>query len=174
MNNIYLTGIMGCGKSTIGNKAAEILQVKFIDIDQCIEEKQGRSIPEIFAAKGEEGFRRIETACLKKIAEEQSGAIVATGGGIVTVEENIRIMKGSGRILFLKRPLWEIKQSMGTAEGRPVLKGKLDSLDQVYEKRLPLYEGSADMIFDNQGPLDQAIKRILKAFLQEPAGNPTE
>lgn len=164
MNNVYLTGIMGCGKSTIGKELAWRLGREFIDVDEYIEQSQEKSIPRIFEEEGESGFRRIETACLRRIAAEASGAIVATGGGIVTVEENVRLMKESGRIVFLKRPLAEIKHSLKSAAGRPVLQGKLDSLDSVYEKRLPLYEGSADVILENKGPFSQAIEQILAAF----------
>lgn len=174
MNNVYLTGIMGCGKSTLGREAARRLHRKFIDIDQYIEESQGQTIPSIFEKQGETGFRKIETECLKRIAEEISSAIVATGGGIATIPENVRVMKESGKIVFLKKPLEEIKESLGSAEGRPVLQGKLDALDEIYQKRLPAYEGSADLIFDNRGPIEQAIERILAAFSQLLSDNPTE
>lgn len=100
--NIYLTGMMGCGKTTLGALLAEHTGTEFLDMDAQIVKKAGKSIPQIFAESGEDGFREIETRVLSEIAE-RDGLVVACGGGVILLERNVKLMKQSGKIYFIDR-----------------------------------------------------------------------
>ena len=102
--HIFLIGMMGCGKSTIGRRLSALLDAAFIDLDDSIAAHEGRTIPEIFAASGDAGFRVCETAALRRACEAPP-CVVATGGGIVTREENIALMRAHGLVVWLNRPL---------------------------------------------------------------------
>ena len=101
--HLFLIGMMGCGKSTLGALLSRELRAPLLDLDAEIERFEGRSIPAIFADVGDAGFRIAETAALRR-ACGGSPCIVATGGGIVTREENILLMRESGLVVFLCRP----------------------------------------------------------------------
>ena len=101
---ILLIGMMGCGKSTIGRLLAGRMGLPLIDLDEEIARAAGRSIPEIFAEEGDAGFRLHETAALGR-ALNAGEAVIATGGGIVTREKNIRMMREKGVVVWLCRPL---------------------------------------------------------------------
>mgnify|MGYP002539540669 CR=1 FL=1 len=103
---ILLIGMMGCGKSTIGRLLAGRMGLPLIDLDEEIARAAGKSIPEIFAEEGDAGFRLHETAALGR-ALDAGEAVIATGGGIVTREENIRMMREKGFVVWLCRPLEE-------------------------------------------------------------------
>ena len=95
--HIFLIGMMGCGKSTIGKLLSRQLSCSFVDLDEEIVRYEGRSIPEIFADAGDAGFRLCETSALQCVIDE-APCVVATGGGIVTREENIQLMRETGQI----------------------------------------------------------------------------
>ncbi len=155
MENLILVGMPGCGKSTVGKALAERLGREFRDADQMIAERAGRSIPEIFAAEGEHGFRARETEILGELGK-QSGLVVATGGGCVTREENYPLLHQNGTIYFLERDLSKLPK-----EGRPL--SQKNSLEAMYEARLPLYRRFADRTVDNnrESP-DYAVEAILR------------
>ena len=151
--NIILIGMPGCGKSTLGRKLAEALNRPFVDTDSLIEEAAGRPIPEIFATDGEEVFRAYETDAVKR-AGMMSGAVIATGGGVVTRERNYAPLSQNGSIVFIKRDLSKLP-----TKGRPL--SQANPLEVMYARRLPLYRRFADMEISNNGPLDQTVARIL-------------
>ena len=151
--NIILIGMPGCGKSTLGRKLAEALNRPFVDTDALIEEAAGRPIPEIFATDGEEVFRAYETDAVRR-AGMMSGAVIATGGGVVTRERNYAPLSQNGSIVFIKRDLSKLP-----TKGRPL--SQANPLEVMYARRLPLYRRFADMEISNNGPLDQTVARIL-------------
>ena len=151
--NIILIGMPGCGKSTLGRKLAEALNRPFVDTDALIEEAAGRPIPEIFATDGEEVFRAYETDAVKR-AGMMSGAVIATGGGVVTRERNYAPLSQNGSIVFIKRDLSKLP-----TKGRPL--SQANPPEEMYARRLPLYRKFADMEISNNGPLDQTVARIL-------------
>ena len=151
--NIILIGMPGCGKSTLGRKLAEALNRPCVDTDALIEEAAGRPIPEIFATDGEEVFRAYETDAVKR-AGMMSGAVIATGGGVVTRERNYAPLSQNGSIVFIKRDLSKLP-----TKGRPL--SQANPLEEMYARRLPLYRRFADMEISNNGPLDQTVARIL-------------
>ena len=156
MENIILVGMPGCGKSTVGMALAQKLGKKFVDADQAIQERAGRSIPEIFAEDGEETFRKLETEALASLGKE-SGLIIATGGGCVTRPENYPLLHQNGRIFLLNRAVSKLPK-----EGRPL--SQKSALSEMYEKRRPMYLQFADTQIDNDGDLDKTLSQILNSL----------
>lgn len=154
MENIVLVGMPGCGKSTVGKLLAAETGKTFIDADSEIERLSGKSIPEIFADSGEEGFRVWETKVLANLGK-QSGLVVATGGGCVTRNENHPILHQNGRIYWLKRDI----DSLPT-NGRPL--SQAGKLQEMYEVRKPLYQLFSDNIVDNNGTVNDTVNAIVE------------
>lgn len=154
MENIVLIGMPGCGKSTVGKLLAEQLGRKFIDADAEIVNLAKMEIPEIFATSGEEGFRRLETQALSHLGQ-QSGLVIATGGGCVTRPENYPLLHQNGTIYWLKRDI-----SALPTEGRPL--SQAGKLEQMYSIRKPLYQQFADETICNDGTPEQTVAAILK------------
>lgn len=165
---ILLIGMMGCGKSTLGRMLAKRLGRAFIDLDGEIERREGRSIPNIFAAEGDAGFRRYETAALLD-ALCADNAVIATGGGIVTREENIAAMRGKGLVVWLCRPLEEIIADV-RQDTRPNLAGnKEERMRTLYAQREALYQKAAHMRFCNSA-LPKKSARMLEEEIQKTFG----
>ena len=149
--NIILVGMPGCGKSTVASMIAKATGRELVDTDALIVTNEGRSIPAIFAAEGEDYFRSCEhrAACE---AGKMSCKVIATGGGIVTREENLNALRQNGKIFFIEREL-----SLLSREGRPLSIGA--DLSLMYERRLPLYRQFADFSVDNSGEIDECADR---------------
>ena len=126
------------------------------DLDALIVERAGCSIPAIFAAEGEEGFRRLEHEILCETAK-QSGLVIAAGGGVVTRPENLDPMRQNSRIVWLRRALEKL-----STEGRPL--SKANPLEELYRRREPLYRAAADLTADNDGTVDETVRRIMEAL----------
>ena len=134
--NITLVGMPGSGKSTVGKLLAERLGRKFVDTDEIIEAENGMSCSELIEKYGEAEFRRRETEAVKK-AGAMTNAVIATGGGVVTIKENTDLLRQNSRIYFLDRDLCELP-----TDGRPL--SNLYGVGALYEKRLPLYRALSD------------------------------
>ena len=161
----YITGFMGCGKSSAAYQLGRITGQIVCEMDKLIEEDAGMTIPEIFEKEGEEGFRKRETACLFEISRDK-GSIVSCGGGIVTRPGNISLMKRSGDIIYLKASAETLCDRLkGEASGRPLLKeGDLkDRVESLMNERSALYESSADLtvLTDRLDPFTVALEIIL-------------
>ena len=156
MENIILIGMPGCGKSTVGALLAKNTGRTFVDADAVIAEKAGRSIPQIFADGGEAAFRKIETEVLSDICKG-SGLVIATGGGCVTRAENYPLLHQNGRIIWLKRDI-----SFLPTDGRPL--SQANKLEEMYQKREPLYSAFADHVVDNNCAAEDAVDKILGGF----------
>ncbi len=154
--NIILIGMPGSGKSTVGKALAEALGRPFVDTDALIVEDAGRAIPEIFSADGEEVFRAMETEAVKA-AGMMSGAVIATGGGVVTRERNYAPLSQNGKIIFIDRDLDKLP-----VKGRPI--SQANPLEELYAKRLPLYKAFADLEADNNGTVEDTVESILMAL----------
>ena len=156
---ILLIGMMGCDKSTLGRMLAKRLGRAFIDLDGEIERREGRSISDIFAAEGDAGFRKYETAALLD-ALCADNAVIATGGGIVTREENIAAMREKGLVVWLCRPLEEIIADV-RQDTRPNLAGnKEERMRTLYAKREALYQKAAHMRFCNSTPPKKSARML--------------
>ena len=154
--NIALIGMPGCGKSTIGRALARAMERPFADSDERVEAVAGRGIPEIFAKEGEEAFRRLETRVLGEEACK-SGMVIATGGGVVTRQENHGLLRQNSLIVYLKRDLAEL-----VTDGRPLSKDT--GIQALAEQRLPLYEAWSDCIVPVGADPEQTASRILEVI----------
>ncbi len=156
MENIILIGMPGSGKTTVGKILAEKTEKAFVDADAYLVEKAGRTIPEIFAADGEAGFRTLESEVLAELGK-QSGLVIATGGGCVTREENYPSLHQNGTIFCLERALDALP-----TDGRPL--SQANSLGEMYRVRKPLYGRFSDHIIDNNGSPEAAAADILQIW----------
>ena len=163
MKNIYLVGMPGCGKSTIGKKISENLGIEFLDLDDYIVSCSKTSIADMFE-EGEAVFRNAETSCLKEVTKNEN-LIVATGGGVVVTPENIEIMKKSGIVIFIDCDV-EVISKNSPLDGRPLLKDKTKIYD-LYNNRIALYKKSAMYEVLNNGTIDETIKNIEKIIKAE-------
>lgn len=146
--HVYIIGMPGSGKSSLGRRVASNLGLPFIDTDQRIEQSVGCSTSDIFAHYGEQAFRNAETNMLIELSREQ-GSIVSTGGGLVLRDVNREIMRNTGVIVLLDRPLEEIMGDI-KLNRRPLLAQKgLDEVERLYHERIDLYRKAADATLDN-------------------------
>ncbi len=160
MNSIVLIGMPGAGKSRLGQAAAELLGMKFIDLD-CVIEKRFGAISDLFA-QGEALFRDRETQALREIAREAQHIVLATGGGIVLKEENVQILKAFGTVVYIRRSIDAITKSI-SQEGRPWLQGNYrEKLEKRYHERRNLYEQAADVILENEDSVEISVGQIIR------------
>jgi shikimate kinase len=142
----------GCGKTTVGQLLSQITGREFVDTDELISQKYGRSPSEIIKSDGEESFRICEHEMITEIGKK-SGIIIATGGGAVTREENKRPLKQNGKIVFIDRVLSDL-----ATFDRPLSK----NLESLYEKRLPLYRDFCDFEAENNSTPENCAKFIIE------------
>lgn len=138
--NIVLIGMPGCGKSTVGKQLQHLLDREFFDSDVEIVASAGTDIPSIFREQGEEEFRRLESAIIRRLADNTS-CIIATGGGAVLKAENISALRKNGTLVFLDRPL----SNLLPTDDRP-LSSNQEMLEKRYYERMPIYRACADMV----------------------------
>lgn len=145
--NIMLIGFMGAGKTTVSKQLSKDLNIVEVDMDAYIVEHEGKSIADIFSEIGEEGFRKIETECLKEIQRE-TGRIVSCGGGAVLKDENVDCMKQNGVIVLLTATPETIYNRVKDNNDRPILNGNMNIpyIEQLMNKRKDRYLEVADII----------------------------
>lgn len=134
---IFLIGLPGCGKSTIGEMLARSLQCDFVDIDTEIEKTSGQLIKEIFVAKGESGFRALESQCLQNLIDSKKYLVISTGGGIVTQEINRKILSNQKLVVYLKADVNIIYKRIKYNNSRPLLQGDnpLEKIKKLADER---------------------------------------
>ena len=154
--NIILIGMPGCGKSTTAARLHEFTGRPVLDADEQVVRMAGKTIPEIFAESGEEGFRALETRALAELGKA-SGAVIATGGGCVTREENYPLLHQNGTIFWLRRDT-----ALLPREGRPLSENA--DLSVMYARRAPLYRRFADVVIENDRTPDETARSILEAY----------
>lgn len=154
MQNIVIIGMPGSGKTTVSTMLAEKLGRKILDTDTIVSEKAGVTIPEIFAAQGEAGFRRLETEATAEVGK-LSGNIISTGGGVVTVADNYGLLHQNGVIVWIERDTSKLAR-----DGRPI--SLSTDLNELYAARLPLYERFADIKADNNGDINDTVNAIME------------
>ena len=121
--HIFLTGFMGCGKTSNGSKLAKLLKVNFTDLDYYIEQQQKITISSLFENFGETAFRRIEQACLKELIDTKKKSVIALGGGTICFENNLEIIKNAGLLVYIELPAITLQQRLENSKiKRPLLK----------------------------------------------------
>lgn len=154
MQNIVIIGMPGSGKTAVSTMLAERLGRKIFDTDTIVSEKAGMTIPEIFAAQGEAGFRKLETEATAEVGK-LSGNIISTGGGVVTVADNYELLHQNGVIVWIERDTNKLAR-----DGRPI--SLSSDLNELYAARLPLYERFADIKADNNGDINDTVNAIME------------
>ena len=155
---VGLVGANGCGKTTIGRALADRLGKRFVDLDEEIVRAAGRSIPDLFAAEGEDGFRAREAEQTARFARE-GRQVLSCGGGVVKRPENLRALRQNGVVLFIDRPL----DALTVGGGRP-LSTSAEALKTMEAQRRPLYLAAADAVIPNETTVADAVAAALEAL----------
>jgi shikimate kinase len=166
--NIVLIGMRGSGKTTVGKLLAEKLGKKFIEMDELIAQRVGRGIPEIVAQYGWGKFREAETEITREVAELDN-VVNATGGGVVTREENVRELKRKGKLVWLKADMGTLLRRIGDNQSRPSLTGKppQEDLAVVLAERAPIYQRCADVIIDTEDKSPEEVAEAIARVYSE-------
>lgn len=163
-NHIVLEGIMGCGKSTIGIRLSYKMAMTVVDTDKLIEREQNKSISDIFREDGEEAFRLMETACLKKLCGQSRGQIIALGGGVPVRPENRELLKKLGMVVYLRTRPETVYERVKNDTSRPLLQcgDPLQKIRELTAARASAYEDAADVTVDTDDmPMEQIIQCIV-------------
>jgi len=168
-HNIYLVGLMGAGKTTVGRQLARRLGKTFHDSDQEIEARTGVSVATIFEIEGESGFRAREARVIEELAALEN-AVLATGGGAVLDARNRERLASRGFVVYLRAQPRDLWQRMRQDRTRPLLQtaDPLARLEELFQARDPLYRELADLIVDTgrQGP-GALVSRVLTELPDE-------
>lgn len=165
--NIFLIGMMGSGKSTVGKLLAEKMQMIFIDLDKIIETNAKKTVRELFEQEGESHFRKLESETLVNVKKENS--VIACGGGIILEKLNRNQLQSSGKVVYLQVSISKLIKRLQSLNDRPLLEGKQieKELNRIWDKRKELYEGVAQITIqvDKQTP-EQITKFIIDKLNQ--------
>ena len=160
--NIYLIGMMGSGKTTVGIKLSEKLKKTFIDLDTEIEKSAGKTISELFDENGEDHFRLLESEILKTFSK----SIIACGGGVVLMEKNRHFIKENGTAILLTATMKELSHRLKDSDGRPLLayEKSENALKNIWLERQMDYLNTADFSIETDGkhPAEIAEEIILQ------------
>jgi shikimate kinase len=160
--NIFLIGLMGAGKTTIGRQLANELGLEFFDSDHEIEKRTGVTITHIFDIEGETGFRKRETAILDELTEKKD-IVLATGGGAIIKPENRQFLMSRGTTVYLYANLDTLLERTAKDRSRPLLQTEnpQEKLKELFQERDPLYRETADIIIDTANDsVRLAVKEI--------------
>lgn len=159
MDNIVLCGFMGAGKTVVGKELAELINYKFIDMDELIEHEQEITINEIFQIYGEAYFRDLEHETCKKIANMQK-CIVSTGGGTMTYQRNVEAIKKGSRVFFLDSSYSVICERLKNNDTRPLFQDKAKA-KKLYDERKEKYFEAADYVINGNMSITQTALTIV-------------
>ncbi len=164
--NIFLVGLMGAGKTTVGKFLAKRLNKTFVDSDHEIERRTGVNIPLIFELEGEAGFRARESAVIEELAA-QSDIVLATGGGAILSERNRDNLSRNGTVIYLRARVEDLWQRTRHDKNRPLLQtaDPLGKLKELFAQRDPLYRETADIIVDSGSQSAHALVHQLEEQL---------
>lgn len=169
MNNIFLIGFMGAGKSSVSEGLGVLLKLPVVEMDQHISEMEQMSIPEIFEKKGEPYFRKCETELLKSCCTEEA-RIISCGGGVAMRQENVDVMHSCGTVILLTARPEVILERVKDSNDRPLLQKKknVNDIEALMEQRQPKYETAADITIDtSELDIKQVCQSILKQIWNE-------
>lgn len=171
-DNIYLVGLMGCGKTSVGKVLARLLQKEFIDSDHEIERVTGVRIPVIFEIEGEAGFRAREHKMITELVA-RNNILLATGGGAILSKENRNLLKSNGKVIYLRAPIKSLLKRTQHDRSRPLLRvpDPAAKLTELYELRDPLYREIAHLIVDTGNQSVRALAGQIEAKLKSIAND---
>ena len=166
--NLYLVGMMGAGKTTVGRLLARRLKLRFVDSDHEIEKRCGVKVPLIFDIEGESGFRSRESLTLTELTALE-GVVLATGGGAVLAADNRRRLADRGTVIYLRARPEDLYERVRQDRNRPLLAtpDPLARLQELYVQRDPLYREVADVVVDTGRQTVQSLARTLADQLGE-------
>ncbi|MFA7562320.1 MAG: shikimate kinase [Methanoculleus sp.] len=161
--NIILIGMPGAGKSTVGVVLAKALGMQFIDTDILIQERAGRMLQEVLDEDGPDVFRRIEEETILSLQPHR--AVVATGGSVVLSEDAMAHLKARGAVVYLEISYAEMEKRLKNITTRGILLLPGQSLREMYDERVPLYERYADLIVAcSGGDLESVVGSVIEAL----------
>ena len=166
---IFLTGYMGCGKSTIGRKVAALMGINFIDLDKYIEERNFKSVPDIFSQEGETAFRLKESQALREVAQFED-IVIGTGGGAPCFFDNMKLMNESGITIYLAPDNETLAfRLLKSKTERPLIAGKsreelMQFIETALEKRSPFYEQSKIVIRGKNDVQPEEVLRLIEEY----------
>jgi len=157
---------MATGKTSVGKKLAAMTGREFLDMDAVIEQEAGISIPQIFSSRGERAFRKLESLLVERLVD-QTGFVIATGGGTVVDAQNREKLKQCGVVIALMADIPTILRRAGSAEDRPMLAGdRLERIRTLMEQRAPAY-AQADIVVDTSALCIEEVAQVILTRLQE-------
>lgn len=165
--NIFLVGLMGAGKTSVGKVLARLLNKDFVDADHEIERTTGVRIPHIFEIEGEAGFRAREHKTIAELVEREN-ILLATGGGAVLSPENRALLRSHGTVIYLRAPVKSLLRRTQRDRSRPLLQvaDPAAKLNELYEQRDPLYREVAHLIVDTGNQSVRALAGQIEAKLK--------
>lgn len=168
MKNIVLIGMPGVGKSTVGVVLAKYAGLKFVDSDLVIQEQTGMLLHEIITKEGDDGFRRVENRINASLQAKHS--VIATGGSVIYGREAMRHLKEIGTVVYLKLSYESIADRLGDLKQRGVTLKEGQTLSQLYDERVPLYERYADVIVDCENKtIREIVAEVAQRAVREPS-----
>jgi shikimate kinase len=167
VQNLFLIGPMGAGKTTVGKQLAEYYRKEFIDSDQEIQRRTGVDIPTIFEFEGEAGFRQREHDVINKLTSREE-IVLATGGGAVINEDNRKLLSARGVVIYLHCTVEQQFERTHRDKNRPLLQtpDPLTTLKSLMEERDPLYRQTSDLVISTEGRNTQAVVHDIRKQLE--------
>ncbi len=161
-DNLVLIGMMGCGKSTVGKLLAQALGLEFVDTDRYIERAVGRSIPEIFAAEGEDYFRDWELSVSEELAARK-GLVISCGGGLPLRADCIASLRLRGSVVFLDRDGGDIYDNV-SMDKRPLGQVSREEFLERWRQRAPIYRECADYVVPSRATPQETAQDVLRVL----------
>ena len=167
-SNVFLVGMMGSGKSTVGRLLSQRLKGRFVDLDSEIQKKEKITISEIFETKGEPYFRELESEVLQGVLKKK-GLVISTGGGIVLRSANVKAMRDSGIVIYLKTSVDVLLRRLKGSKDRPLLKTRSwrEKVREIDKERRPFYEKAAHAEVGTNLKTPLRVAREIETFLEK-------
>lgn len=165
--HLVLIGLMGAGKSTVGEQCAAALERPFVDTDRLVELHAGATVADIFAAQGEPAFRALERTAVADVCASPDPLVIACGGGVALDPDNRRALRDCGVVVWLRADPQELGRRVGSGDGRPLLAGgsPAATLERLAELRAPAYEAAAHVVVDTDGlTVAATTERVLEGY----------